>query len=123
MSLGGQTIVIVNYSNTGTDALASKLTASRTTVTGCLHRPLRPQAGTGAGPARAEQGPRPGVAVSTEWWQTHAPPVAAVLAAKPSDEIEWGGETFQIISGVKPMYDGKGAVSHVVIQSERQDIG
>lgn len=121
--LGNQTITIISLSQTGRDELAATLTETRTLIPGCMHQPLRNQVAGGGGQARAQKTPEPGVTVASEWWQTHAPPRPEVLALKASDRLEYNGEVFQIISGVKPFTDAAGRVNHVWILSERQTIG
>jgi hypothetical protein len=123
VGLGNQTVVAISLTQTGFDALGTaQFTETRTRVPGCLHRPLR-VSGHGSGAARQQKQPEVGVSVATEWWQTHAPPCKAVLNLQASDRLEYEGDVYQIIAGVKPFRDMQGRISHVVILSERQTIG
>lgn len=105
---------------TGTAILAA--TPSDPTP-GCRHRPLKTESARGSGIARQQEATQIGVSVATEWWETTAPPTPAILAAKPSDQLECDGITYQIIAGIKPYKDGMGNIIKVSILSEQQTTG
>jgi hypothetical protein len=97
----------------------SPLQPTATAVPGCRHRPFREATRGGAGAARAEY-PEVGVGIGTNWWQSTCPPWPAALAAKASDNITVGADTFRILGDARPFTDNSGRVVKVTFLSERQ---
>lgn len=58
--------------------------------------------------------------LSTQMWKCTAPPVAAVLAAQPDDEVKHNGITYQIVGGVKPYPMHSGVIRKVTVMCKRQ---
>lgn len=125
LRFGKDTVTVVTEGQIGVDGVGAAILGPvpSAPVTGCRHRPLKTESARGAGMARQQEATQVGVSVATEWWETTAPPVAAILAAKPSDQLLWNGRTFQIISGIKPFEDGMGNIVKVSILSEEQTTG
>jgi hypothetical protein len=121
---GSDTVTVVSETQTGIDGVgAGILTTTSTAVKNCRHRPLKTESARGAGMARQQEATQIGVAVATEWWETTAPPVPAILAAKPSDSLLVNGIKYQIISGIKTFRDPMGNPIKVSILSEEQQTG
>lgn len=121
MSLGGQTVGIVGKTRDGSDRNRFNSPAESHSVTyvgGVLMRPARAS-------EKVELNE-----VATGVWFCTAPPVAAVLAAKPTAELLYDGTTAPAdvsaskyqITGVEPMYASSGKVHHVVITCQRQEL-
>jgi hypothetical protein len=124
LRFGKDTVTVNTQGQIGVDGVgAGILGPVSTVVTGCRHRALKAKTSHGAGMARQQEATQVGVAVATEWWETTAPAVPAILAAKPSDSLTWHGRTFQIIAGVKPFEDPMGNIIKVSILSEEQTTG
>jgi hypothetical protein len=124
LRFGKDTVTVVSQAQTGVDGTGSGiLTTTSTDVTGCRHRPLKTESARGSGIARQQEATQIGVSIATEWWETTAPPAAAILALKPSDQLTVNGITYQIIAGIKPYRDGMGNIIKVSILSEQQTPG
>ncbi|MGV0785113.1 hypothetical protein [Mycolicibacterium sp. XJ775] len=110
MSFGNQTVKIVTVTETGAPGYLGKKAEARTEVevAGCHFRP-----------ASVTETPDAETDVATEVWKLTAPPVAAVLNAKSTDELIYAGETFQIDGPIMPKYD-LGALHHVTVMCKKQ---
>ena len=108
--LGGDTVEFTTLVRTGTpDAMGEILPTPQTvTVTGCRHRQLS-----------ASETPVEITDISTEVWQTHAPPEAAPLAADSTAVLTVNGRDYQIV-GVAPFTGDDGNVLFVKIMSKRE---
>lgn len=111
MSLGGQTVTFVSFTQGATpDSLGIKTeTAVEVAVAGCVFEPLR-----------ADETPQTEVDIATQVWRCTAPPVAAALNADATGLLKYNGETFQIVGGARPVSDFSGAVTQVVVLAQRQ---
>lgn len=111
MTFGGQTVTFVAVTTTGQPGyLGIKAqTRSEIAVPGCHFRP--------AGVSEANTG---ATDVAAGLWKCTAPPVAAVLSAKPDGELQHAGITYLIDGPPQPKYDLDGAVHHVTVLCRRQ---
>lgn len=109
MSFGDQAVKIVTVAETGSPGYLGVKSKSRTEieVTDCHFRPVG-----------VSETPDAETNVATEVWKLTAPPVAAVLAAKPNGELIYDGKTFKIDGPVMPKYDF-GALHHVTVMCKR----
>lgn len=110
MILGSQTVVLREFSvGTTKDRLnQAQPVPNNTTVTGCLMRPFRPTEVVTL------------TDIATNVWRCTAPPVPAALNATAAGELDYDGDTYQIIA-VEPFPDFEGVISHVRITCQRQE--
>lgn len=110
MSFGGQTVTFVAVSETGDPGYLGLKTKTRTetAVTGCQFQSVS-----------VSETPDGATDVATGVWRCVAPPVAAVLAAKPGGELKFDGVTYQIDGPIMPRYNRAG-LHHVTIMCKRQ---
>lgn len=108
MTFGNQTVVLREFTP-GTRNRLNQPTPvpHNTTVTGCLMRPYRPSEVVTL------------TDIATELWWCTLPPVTAAVNATAAGELDYLGQTFQII-GVEPFADFSGAIDHVKITCQRQ---
>lgn len=125
MSLGDQTVGFVSVSKSGTAGYLGLKTETRslTLVNGCQFQPLGGMSGG------STETPDAQTDVATITWIFTGPPVAAVLAAKSTDELVYDGtddptdieaNRYPIFGQVQPQHDFSGAVDHVVITCKKQ---
>lgn len=109
-SFGGQTVGFVTVTESGEPGYLGLKTKTKVVVkvSGCHFRPANTTEVDGQ------------TDVATEVWKCTAPPVDAALNAKPGDELNVGGLTFQVDGFVQPKFDLAGALSHVTIMCKRQ---
>lgn len=110
MSFGEQVVTFVTVTSTGQPGRGGlkEKTKTETAVSGCHMRPFTTSEIDGQ------------TDVATEIWKCTAPPVAAALAAKPSDEVKHAGLTFQVHGPIQPKYDLDGLIEHVTVMCKRQ---
>ena len=132
MTFGFQTVTLVKRSpsTTADDLGTYPMTEIEVDMPGCLHRPARAKAVAGAGLARAEEQPAVGVSAAVRWWQTSVPLGsyssalrAAVLGAQASDQLRYGGDTYQIIGVPDTHPDFANPFVKVTFTSEKQTLG
>lgn len=109
--LGGQTITFISVTeDLDNRDRYNKPAEVRTEVDvhGCRFRPLKTDEKT------TEIG-----TIASELWKATCPPVAAVLSAKPSDEIKVDGVAYQIVGAVRPYEDLRGRVIKVTVLAQK----
>lgn len=112
MSFGEQAVEFVSVTRSGDPGYLGLQTESTTsdTIFGCHFRPV----------SSAETPENDAYDVSTEIWKLTAPPDSTVLSTKPTDQLVYDGNTYQIVGPIQPKYDFNGTVHHVTIMAKRQ---
>lgn len=110
MIFGGQTVTFVSYKDTGSPGALGTYVQAETAVDvpGCRHRPLP-----------FSETPEGDTDIATEQWQTTAPPVPAVLAAKANGVLRGDGVEYRIIGGPRVFTDRYGQPYKVTVFSRR----
>lgn len=106
MSFGGQTVTFVTITRGTAGRFERAPVRTPVDVPGCRFRPL----GTSERVAETD--------LATEVWKCTAPPVAAVLAATATSELEYNGKTYHV-TGVEPFTDLAGQPFKVTVIAER----
>ena len=112
MKLGNDTVTVVTITEDTDDRdryNAPALVRTETAVRGCHVRPMPSREVTSDGATTASEG-----------FKVSAPPVPAVVAVEPGDEILFRGEVFAVVGGVRPHTDFANRASHITIFIERQ---
>lgn len=111
VEFGGQTVVFVSVAESGAPGYLGVKAKARveTPVSGCRFRSVQVTE-SADGETNTAEGQ----------WKCTAPPVAAVLAAKSSDEVKVAGVTYQIVGPVQPKRTMDGRLHHVTVMCKRQ---
>lgn len=132
MTFGFQTVTLLKRapSTTADDLGTFPMVITSVAMPGCTHRPIRPEGLRGAGMARAEETPAVGVSAAIIWWRTTVPIGSynaalqqAVLGAQASDQLQYGGVVYQIITEPEPHPDFNNPNAKMTFTSERQTVG
>lgn len=111
-SFGGQSVTFVEITYTGEPGYLGvrEPVRTETVVERCRFRPLRVDERAAIGVTDT----------STEIWKITAPPVPAVLDAKPNGEVIHDGTGYEIDGPVQPKRDMGGQLHHVTVFCKRQ---
>lgn len=106
---GGQTVTFVTITYGAPDRNGiPKETRTNVDVPGCRFRPLRTDEKVGL------------TDIASEVWKCTAPPVEAVLEASTVSELEYAGETYQLMGEVQPFNDMGSTVHKVTVLARKQ---
>lgn len=107
---GDQTLTFVALTDGEPDVNGiPQQTRTEIEVTGCRFRPLKVSEKVGLVDN-----------IATEVWQATCPPEQAVLEATAISEIEYLGETYQLVGAVQPFTDFTSTVHKVTVLAQRQ---
>ena len=110
MFFGSQTLTFVSITDGEVDENGiAEPVRTEIEVEGCRFRPLKVSEKVGL----VEN-------IATEVWQATCPPVEAVLEAKAISEIEYAGETYQLVGAVQPFNDFSSSVFKVTVLAQKQ---